>query len=155
MTTLIVCFSVGVILLLTALLILFYRDSGKRMDRMMTFMETQTIQGNRTIQLASSDMADLVIKATADSNQTMTNLFLGREEQINRQLENDQLEKDKQPIPGIETLEGLPPNVAEALLREYEEQNPREWQVVSPQHNNGSEPTPVSHSQMTNNEPPS
>lgn len=149
MTTsiLILCFSVAVILLLTALLIRGSQDSDKREQRMTaaterltTILETVASQQATTMQKASSDTADLVVKAIESTNETMTNLFLGREQQIDRLLERQNEENEKQPIPGIETLQGLPKNVQDALMREEHELTRPDWLVVSTPQPNGSEP---------------
>lgn len=150
MTTsiLILCFSVVVILLLTALLIRSSQDSDKREQRLLHQLETQTDMMEMVtrkqlmmMESASSDTADLATKAIANMNETVTNLFLGREQEINQLREQENGTTEREPTPGLETLEGLPRNIADALRREEHELTPPEWTVVSAPQPNGSEPT--------------
>jgi hypothetical protein len=148
-TILIVCFSAVVIALLTILLIRSTQDSEKRETRILTSLEKQTdtlesivrLQ-NVTTQTTSSDTADLV-----------KNLVLGREEQYSKLLEQRNEEQERQPIPGLDTYEGLPQSMAEVLERErQEEREPREWRVVLPTPSNGSEQPQPSPSPTANDE---
>jgi hypothetical protein len=161
MTTLILvmCFSAAVCTLLVILLIRSNQDQGTRDERlvgmMTTTMETLIQKSSDTSQTISSDLAtvvekvsgnmtEAVSKALADTNQTMTNLFLGREEQRAMSPEQQNEPNEKQPTPGIETFEGLPPRMIEALTREEQDiqrLTAPEWTVVSPSPSNGYGPT--------------
>jgi hypothetical protein len=151
-TILILCFSAIVILLVMAYSTRLLRASNRTSERMAektaTLMETLIRQSSITTQTLSTDSAETVKAA----HQTMTDLYLGRDSIVSPQSESNQPATDKQLVPGIETLDGLPTNVAQALQREYsEEKEPREWQTVFSTPNNGSEPMPPSPS-MTQSE---
>jgi hypothetical protein len=137
-TILILCFSAVAITLVTTLSIRSQRTSERVMYRIMeTLTDTNRIT-NTTTQSVSSDMVDLVVKEGQQTKKTMVDLFLGRELQV-QQSESQSEPTERQPTPGIETLEGLPKNVVDALNREYQESNPQEWQVVLGTPSNGSE----------------
>jgi FtsZ-interacting cell division protein ZipA len=131
-TILILCFSAAVIALVTVVLIHSQKESAATNQRVMDQMETMTRSNATTIQSVSSDMVDSVVKTQAESHQLIMDLFLGREEQIQVQQNYEQNEQEKRPVPGIDTLEGLPTSVQEAILRDSEEQRVREWQTVLP-----------------------
>jgi hypothetical protein len=83
----------------------------------------------------------LVTQAVTSINQTTTDLFLGREQ--DRLLSQGQTseEPEREPIPGIETYEGLPSAMIETLQRERletERLTAPEWTVVSAPQPNGS-----------------
>lgn len=143
-TTLIVlCFSA-----LTISLILLFSHSTQQQTQqtitslsdLMTHLTTRT---TTTLNSLSSDMADLAQRLTKDQATTFETLFLGREDQYQQERMLSENEQQRQPTPGIDTLEGLPTPVQEAILREQREEaqeaERREWQTVWPTRSDESE----------------
>ncbi len=122
MTLTAVCLAM--ILLTTISMILTYRTLGK--------LNQQTIQMQSRSQEEISRLAQSVVSATTEATTRLSRdqmkwtevMSLGREEAhldlINSTPNGS--ENDRPPIPGLETLEGLPDNIREAIQREYQEQ---------------------------------
>lgn len=154
-------FSFLVVILLVWILTHSNSEATNREDKLVSLISELTSRAAVTTQSLSTDTTELVTKALQDSNQTMLDLFLGREQERSRSQEQQNEMQERQPIPGIETFEGLPSNVQEALEREAAEldreiTNPQ-WRTVSGMQPNGSvgssakisetplQPTPESH----------
>lgn len=72
------------------------------------------------VQQALSVMTEATTKLSAGQLKWTETMWLGREEDRVRSNGNkpNEEENEKQPIPGIETLEGLPPQYIDVLERE-------------------------------------
>jgi type II secretory pathway pseudopilin PulG len=156
MTTLILvmCFSAVVLVLLTIILIRSQSTSDekqeKREERVFQMigsqqqaMETLIRQSSTTAQTLSADMTETMRQALADQNETVKDLFLGREQDRSMFPAPESDETEREPTPGIETFDGLPKNMVEALRREDQETEQwtsPEWTVVSAPQPNGSGP---------------
>jgi hypothetical protein len=78
----------------------------------------------QTILTVTADMTETAKKVVADQSHLAELLTLGRdysEPSVVVSRPNGNEPSEPQPIPGLETLEGLPPNIREAIEREAQE----------------------------------
>lgn len=115
-----------IVLCLLYLLMKTHSASQQMMLKMSDSMSRQNGASQQAIsqvaQSAVSVMTEATTRLSADQLNWTETMVLGRREsqqQIDEQQRN--LEKEPEPIPGIETLEGLPDNMREALQREEAE----------------------------------
>jgi len=157
-TILILCFSAVTLVLVMGYLARSTRQTERTNERTIRVMETLIRQSATTVQSLSGDLSDTVTKALRESHQTIVDLYLGREGPI--PMVQTGSESERPLTPGIETYEGLPTNVVEALQREEAEQSLPDWRIVSSQPNsnsapNGPQPTPNPSPSPTRNPNPS
>jgi hypothetical protein len=119
-------------------------SSRQMMEEIMRDQSTQhsasLAEASRVAQSALSATTEATTRLADGQLKWVETMWLGREE---AELQNGngktplQEENDEQPIPGIETLEGLPPTMREAIQREAAEAR-GEWKVLSQMPRTGS-----------------
>jgi hypothetical protein len=135
----ILCFSAAAITLVTWLSIRSQRAAEATTRTVMAALSDTVRTQNRTTEMVSADLTELAGKEAKEAREMIVDLYLGRERGA-MTADSPSTSSEKQSTPGIETYEGLPNNVVEALRREQEEERPNEWRVVSSTPPNGSEP---------------
>lgn len=133
-TIAILLFSAATLTLLTFLFLSVLRQNRDTSREILTTMDQMARTLTTSTNMVSSDMADSVTRMMKEQQTTFETLFLGREAQYTSSVVQQNSENEKQQIPGIDTLDGLPTHVRESILRESmedERQERREWQTIS------------------------
>jgi hypothetical protein len=134
LTLVLLAMMTAIILCLLFLLTKTHSESQQMMSKTLDMMSRQNGQSQQAIsqvaQSAISLMTEATTKSSADQLNWTETMVLGRQEQqqsSEQQARNVEIELD--PIPGIETLDGLADNMRETLEREAQEA--ARWQRMS------------------------
>lgn len=125
MTLALILLSILTVGILTSLILVVVKLTS-RSDSQTREMISTVMESNRRAavasQLSQSEALDTIKGITSNQTDLVERLILGRELPENLPQQEQQPPKDREPIPGLETFDGLPEHIVEAINREILEE---------------------------------
>jgi hypothetical protein len=119
------------LVLMTTILLMFLsyrRSTEKTIHEANTRLSQQEQEISRLAHSVISATTEATTRLSESQQSWMATMYLGREQALGQNgITPEQVEQERQPTPGIDTLEGLPDQIASALRREAEER--RVWKL--------------------------